>query len=108
MSDISEAFALIVDLAIVRGAKTPLRDHYAACWESDVDDTWRVSFNGHSEPRMSSTGAKVPGFEVFVEYNGWPAGLIGPAGGVIAAGAGANEDALIAALRAAIDREKSA
>jgi hypothetical protein len=33
-----------------------------------------------------------------IKFNGWPAGIIDPAGGIIAAGGIANEDAFIAAI----------
>lgn len=37
-------------------------------------------------------------YQAKIKYNGWPAGIIDPRGGVIAAGEAANEDAFIAAI----------
>ena len=37
-------------------------------------------------------------YQAKVSFNGWPAGIIGPAGGIIAAGDAANEDSFIAAI----------
>jgi hypothetical protein len=45
-------------------------------------------------------------FFCYVEYNEWPAGLFTPYDGAMAAGTAANEDALIAALEAAITKAK--
>jgi hypothetical protein len=45
---------------------------------------------------LNNTGAEVddvPEFSVFVEWNGFPAGIIDQFGGVLAAGDAANEDA---------------
>lgn len=95
----SEAFALIADLAAKNGA-APLRQ-FEACWEHQVDETWKLFINGHREPKKTSHGLDVPAFHCLVEFNGWPAGLIHPYGGEIAAGSAANEDTLIQALRAA-------
>ena len=94
MSDtVSEAFVLIVDLALKQGRRN-IKDQVV---DVAVDDTWKVRVNGCSVEREN-----IPPFHAYVEFNGWPAGFIGTdGGGVIAAGEAANEDALIAALRAA-------
>lgn len=65
-------------------------------WESKIDDHWTIKCNGHKE-----TMEGVPPFCWYIEYNGWPAGIIKLRGeGVIAAGEGANEKTLIAAIEA--------
>jgi hypothetical protein len=102
---ISLAFARIADLCIALD-QAPLPRH-PECWECQVDKTWWIAVNGHSENRTNSHGASVPPFNAVVEYNGWPAGLMDPYGGCIAAGDGANEDAFITALEAAIASAKS-
>ena len=66
-----------------------------------VDDRWVVKVNGHREQVES-----VPPFSALLEFNGWPAGIIDPFGGTIAAGELANEDTFIAAMEAAIERDK--
>ena len=45
---------------------------------------------------------RLPAFFVRVKWNGWPAGVITPAGGTIAAGELANEDTLVEALKEAL------
>lgn len=64
---------------------------------------WHVRLNGAGEEQDG-----IPPFTASIEFNGWPAGLIDPAGGVIAAGELANEDTFIAAARAEIARVKEA
>ena len=84
--------------AAAKGAKNIFQ--LPGCWESDVDGHWWIAINGHTETVSSSRGQDVPPFSVVIEFNGWPAGIIGPDGGVIAAGGAANEDTFIAALKA--------
>ena len=97
----SEAFDLIAQLGIALGA-APLSKH-TGCWEHAVDERWRVAVNGHREGKATSTGEVVKPFTAIVWFNGWPAGLISPRGGVIAAGEVANEGTLIAALQRALE-----
>jgi hypothetical protein len=94
----SVAFDLIAQIAIALGA-APLHMKHAGCWECDIDGTWWVAVNGHTEPRKCTRGFEVPPYEAYVEFNGWPAAVIHPYGGGIVAGAAANEDMLIEALR---------
>ena len=101
----SEAFALIADLGIKLGA-VPLAQKHAACWEHDVDAQWHIAVNGHREPKKSRDGMDVPPFTAAVSFNGWPAGLINPREGIIAAGAAANEDAFLAALKKALQEPR--
>lgn len=103
---VSEAFELIAQIAIALGA-APLNKH-EGCWELDVDGTWWLAVNGHDEPRRCSRSFEVAPFECYLEFNGWPAGVFSPLGGAIAAGAAANEDALIEALRAKLDEVRRA
>ena len=63
-------------------------------WECKIDEKWSVKVNGHAE-----TVENLPPYRCLVEYNGWPAGVVSPFDGVIAAGVDANEDALIKAIR---------
>jgi hypothetical protein len=94
-----EAFAEIAALASRLGiasiGKLP------GCWEHRIDDHWWIAVNGHPAVQKSSTGKSVPPFSAYVEFCGWPAGIVNPYGGLIAAGDAANEDTFIAALRAA-------
>lgn len=96
---IVEAMMRVVELAEKLGV-TKINE-MDGCWEHQVDEKWWIACNGHQETTRNSHGAEVPPFHVYVEYNGWPAGLINPRQGVIAAGEGANERTFIAALRKA-------
>lgn len=99
---VSVAFGKLADLCIALG-QHPLNKH-AGCWEHQVDERWWVCINGHPEPRKNSDGFEVPQFDCVVKYNGWPAGMFGPYGGIIAAGDCANEETFIEALEAATKR----
>lgn len=75
------------------------------CWEHKLDERWEFAFNGHQQATVSSfSTVPVPPFSVYIQYNGWPAGVLGFCGGVIAAGEGANEETFLAAIDAAIKR----
>lgn len=96
---ISEVFAEAVELATRLGVERI--DRLPGCWEVQVDKQWWIAMNGHKEPTACSKGGTpIPPFHLYVEFNGFPAGVIGMRTGMIAAGAAANEDALIAALKA--------
>jgi len=94
------AFDEIAQLAIRLGV-VPLNAR-PGCWEFQVDEHWWIAVNGHRESLKCSKGVAVEPFNAYVEFNGWPAGSFNPAGGIMAAGEAANEDAFIAALRAAV------
>lgn len=96
---INEAFSEICGLAIRVGAKNI--KELPGCWEYEIDGQWWVAVNGHAVPMKCSHGGDVPPYHAFVEFNGWPAGLVSPAGGTMAAGEGANEDTFIAAVKLA-------
>lgn len=65
-----------------------------------IGDLWSIIFNGTAETRKPEGGPELPPFSVYVEFNGWPAGIIDPAGGILAASEAANEDTFIAAIEA--------
>lgn len=100
--EICEVFDKIAQLVIKLGAQPITR--YPDCWEYDVDEHWKISLNGHTEPRQNSSGVTIPPFNCFVEFNGWPAGLFSATGGTIAAGKRANESEFISAIERAINR----
>jgi hypothetical protein len=102
--DLSMAYMEIAELAIALGA-APLNQRPGA-WVHRLDAHWVVALNGHSFTVDASPGgggcdAPIRPFHAMIWYNGWPAGILAPTGGAIAAGEGANEDTLIDALRAA-------
>lgn len=94
---ICEVFQAACEFAMSRGAER-LRDQ-SGTWDSDVDDKWWISINAHAQDAECSRGLNVPPCSVYVEFNGWPAGVIDAAGGCIAAGKIANEEAFVTALR---------
>lgn len=79
--------------------KLPPLNRLSGCWERQIGRWW-IAVNGHDQPVKCSKGAAVGAFECYVEYNGWPAGIFNPYGGVLAAGSCANEDVFLAAVRA--------
>lgn len=100
MSDqVCEAFAVLCSLGMAMGA-APLNKH-AGCWEHQVDGQWWLAVNGHKEAKTTSKGQSVEPFHCYVEYNGWPAGVFTPYGGIIAAGEGANERTFLLAMQRA-------
>jgi len=103
VSQVSEVFALIVELAPLKGAPRPLRSVYSFTVPSTHDPNvmWRLTINGRSV-----AVDHVPPYHVNVQYDCWPAGIVGMGGGVLAAGAGANERALVDALVAERDKLK--
>lgn len=73
-------------------------------WVAFVDDNWTIAMNGHREsvavePEGCMAVDDLPPFTLAAWWNGWLAGMIDPAGGIIAAHPeGANEERLLAAL----------
>lgn len=68
-------------------------------WKKEVDKTWTIKCNGKTEEVES-----VPPLSWYIEFNGWPAGVIGLLGdGVLCAGEAGNEENLRTALLNAIN-----
>ena len=102
--EIGQAYALAMELALQEGA-APLK---GKVWICEIDEHWKIAINGNrtmQEVDLGNGPITVPPFEMYVEFNGWVAGLVGPFEGVIAAGAAANEDAFITALEARLKRQ---
>lgn len=103
--EVCEAFAVMAQLGNTVGAG-PLSKH-EACWEFQIDEQWKIAVNGHKEAKVCSlTTQPIEPFNCYVEYNGWPAGIIDPRGGILAAGSDANENTFIDAMKARIEKEK--
>ncbi len=102
---VSLAFAKLVELGLALGFKSV--SQLDGCAEFAIDDQWWCALNGHRERTKCTRGAEVPSFHAYVEFNGWPAGVISPRGGEFVAGAAANEDAFIAALESAIKQRET-
>lgn len=94
--DIAEAYLALIELAVAAGARNA-RD-LPGCFEHQIDDTWWMAANAGAAPRLAGNGMEVPGMAVYVERQGWPAGIVEMHGGLLIAG---TEDELIAACRAA-------
>ncbi len=94
--EITELFAAIVGFAEKSGVREITK--LPGCWEFSPAEGWWIAVNGHREPMKCSRGPEVAPFRAYVEWNGFPAGIIGPHDGVLAAGSLANESALLAAL----------
>lgn len=86
-------------------------------WKRKLDERWTFWVNGHMDgPRKVEDGDQGgQGFEVhpgdvFVEFNGWPAGSFSliTGEGIIAAGAAANYETFCDALRGALAEPKVA
>lgn len=98
--DLPKIFQLACELGAAHGWENISFD--AGCKELQVDEQWWLAINPHNEINRTSKGAKVPPQSIYFMFNGWPAGYINAGGGVLAAGAIANEETLAAALDAAI------
>ena len=94
--DVSEVYALTAELLLARGLSS-IKDRPGLTVQ-EIDNLWAVAINPHRDEIDS-----VPPYHMLFEFNGWPAGLVSPTGGPFAAGSAANEDALLAALRAALE-----
>ena len=99
---ISEVFYEIGKLATALGIKDASK--LDGCWEYEIDEQWWMAVNSHEEPVKCSKNVTVKPFHAYVTFNGWPAGVLNPYDGVIAAGDAANEGTFIAALRAAQEK----
>lgn len=104
-------FPALLDLHRALGLP-PIADMPEKHWVCVVDDHWSLYINGSREewrpvdPESGEGPALVCG-DVYVVYNGWPAGIVHPAaGGVLCAGEAANEKTLVTALRSAATRAK--
>jgi hypothetical protein len=98
-NQLTEIMMRIADMAILMNAH-PL-NQYADCWECEIDHRWTIAANGHREPKKWRDITVQP-FHVYVEYNGFPAGIISAYEGIIAAGTEANEETFLAAIDAKI------
>jgi hypothetical protein len=82
-----------------RLALPPLTEMPGHIWRHAAG-SWRFVFNG-SEADIKDRGITIPAFHVYVEYLGWPAGILDPTGqGQFVASALANPDTFCAALDA--------
>ena len=105
MTDATETrhpFEVIVEMSTRLGASNIGR--LPGCWEHTWEHDgaeWYVAVNGHKVDTNCSRGEVVPPVTAYVEYNGWPAGLIGPGVWEMVEGTAANLSTFMAACDAA-------
>jgi len=80
MEPLSEAFLEIANLAERLGVSEI--NKLPGCWEHQIDQRWWIAVNSHGFESECSMGTKVPPLSAYVQFNGWPAGIINPYGGV--------------------------
>ena len=90
----TEVFFLIATLTHAVVGITPVPH---AIHDIEVDENWKFQLN-----TTSKDTAQTPKYSASIYFNEWPAGVVNPAFGAIAAGAVANEETFIAALRKAL------
>ncbi len=103
---ICEAFMKLAELATKDGIGA--FNTLPGCWTRHIGKQWWIAVNGHktsmkaTSPNGASAGdgISVEPFHVYIEFNGWPAGIFTPYGGAIAAGDAANESTFISAIEA--------
>lgn len=98
---VTEAFGRLAELGSALGVRLNL---LPGTWRYQVDDQWHIEMNGHKEALPNKIGVPIEPYQCHIEFNGWPAGVLDPFGGVIAAGECANEDTFIEAIRKATIR----
>lgn len=97
---VSRVFTLTCELGIALGWDNISLE--PGCQEHAIDDHWWFAINPHNEPTPCSRGAIAAPQSIYFEFNGSPAGFVSHDGGLLAAGAIANEEALARALMQAI------
>ncbi|HEY3492668.1 MAG TPA: hypothetical protein VGK43_06925 [Solirubrobacterales bacterium] len=97
---VSAAYMAAVDLALSLGHQQIA--NLPGAWEHRVDEHWTVAINGKEEAvEVEPDGCmrvKLEPYHLAVWWHGWLAGLLTPTAGALL---GADEDSLIAALKAA-------
>ena len=99
------AFGLTIELGYELGVRDISK--LDGCHELAIDDHWWIAVNGHKEPTRCSRGPMVDPFAIYVEFNGFPAGILDSGGGCIAAGESANHDSYVQAVTAAVERARA-
>lgn len=96
MSEKKALFEMICEIAIKDGVSQI--NKFDGCWERQIGEHWWIAVNGHKDSVKCSRGADVPPFNCYLEFNGWPAGVFDPFGGIICAGSEGNEEAFASAM----------
>lgn len=93
-----DAYAVVIKYALAKGDKN-LNERPGLVYYR-FGDEWELWANPHREIYKTPLGVNVDPFTFYVEFNGFPAGVLAPNGGWIAAGDLANEDSFIEAVKA--------
>ena len=93
-------------IAIWEVSDLPPMNKIVGCWELEVDEHWWIAVNGHQGPKDCSRDVSVPPYHAYIEWCGWPAGMVSPKDGIVAAGREANYPALLQALDAHLERRR--
>jgi hypothetical protein len=98
---VTEVMDALAELHISRGL--PPLNELPTPYEYGKIGKWELVINGSREDATWSReegAVTIPPFTLYVEYNGWPAGMINPyEGEILAADGEANEQGLIEAIR---------
>lgn len=95
---ISEVYWEVMQVAERLGVKDI--NQLEKCWELQVNEHWWFAVNGHRATVECSKGINVDPFRLYVEFNGWPAGILTVHGGEFVEGSMGNPEAFMEALRA--------
>jgi hypothetical protein len=75
---------------------------FPRCWEAQIDEHWWIAANAHRYAIECSHGPIVEPFHFYIEFNGFPAGVIDASGrGLFAEGEAANLQTFAEALQKA-------
>lgn len=95
-----EAFSIAISYLLSMGYTKA--NEYDGCIEQQVDEHWWIALNGHNTPQVIKKNNMIAQpYHIYIEFNGWPAGVMTPFDGQIAAGECANEATFIQALTSA-------
>lgn len=74
-------------------------------WFRKIDDRWSIWVSGQTKPADNGNGVEILPGDVYIEFNGFPAGIFSMirGDGMLAAGELANYETFCDALRAAVN-----
>jgi len=99
----AEMWAAICTLALKDNGGKTLNGR--VWYSGELIERWRCWINATDQNQVVAKGHVIKPFEMYVEFNGWPAGICDPHTGLICAGEAANVFTLRDAIHHAIERE---
>jgi len=90
-----EAFIMLGELCLKKGL-APIKGKIV---NFKIGDKWEIWMNGFMEKKEIKNGISMRPASAYVEYNGWPAAILDPAGGTIIDGHSVNEDEFIKIIK---------